>query len=123
MPSGLRVTLSATAVEAGSPIEFTLSAANEASEEIVVDFPDGQRYDFEVLQDGTVVWRWAADMFFPQVLGRERVPPGESVEWTERLAGGLPAGDYRIRGTLTTSPPIRLDIPLTVEPAPGDAPR
>lgn len=119
----LRVTVSAGPARAGAPIEFTLGAANTGASEAVIDFPDGQRYDFEVLDDATTVWRWAADMFFPQVLGRERVPPGESIEWSARLEEGLPAGEYVVRGTLTTSPPVEVELPFRVPEATGDPTR
>lgn len=118
--TGLRVTLSAAPVRPGAPLDLTLEVTNERTGEAVLDFPDGQRFDFEVLDDRETVWRWASDMFFPQVLGRERIPPGESIDWSARLEAGLPTGDYRIRGTLTTSPPVAVELPFAVPESTGD---
>jgi len=118
----LRVALTAGPARARAPIDFTLEVANAGGSEALLDFPDGQRFDFEVLDGGAAVWRWAADMFFPQVLGRERIPPGESIEWSARLEAGLPAGEYLIRGTLTTRPPVEVEVTLTVPESTGDPP-
>lgn len=121
--AGLHVTVSAGPARANAPLAFTLEVANPGDAEAVLDFSDGQRFDFEVIEDGTTVWRWAADMFFPQVLGRERVPAGESIEWSARREAGLAAGTYRVRGTLTTSPPVEVETFLTISEAAGDPPR
>lgn len=120
---GLRVTLSAGPARAGAPIDVSLEVANPGEGEAVLDFPDGQRFDFEVLRGDETVWRWAADMFFPQMLGRERIPPGESIEWSARLEAGLPSGDYRVRGILTTRPRVAVEATLPVSPATGDPTR
>lgn len=120
---GLRVSVSATSAPAGAPIDLTLEVANETDAEIVLDFADGQRFDFEAIADGAPVWRWAADMFFPQMLGQERLPPGESIEWSARLEAGLPTGSYTLRGILTTTPPVEVEVPLTIPDATGDPSR
>ena len=102
---------------AGTPVVLELTGTNEGQAALVLDFPDGQRFDFEVLSDdGAVVWHWAEDRFFAQVLGRETVEPGASLHWTGRIDAGLPAGVYRVRATLTTVEPHTIEAALTVLP-------
>ena len=104
-----------SASTAGEPIDFILTVLNEGAEELVIDFPDGQRFDFEVIGGGDRLWHWAADMFFTQMLGRERIGPGERRQWTATLESGLPAGTYTVRGTLTTNTRHALDLAFDVE--------
>ena len=113
---GLWLTLShgPEGAAAGETIEFTIALANPNAEEAIVDFPDGQRFDFEVLRGDVSEWRWASDLFFAQMLGRERVAPGGSIEWSGRREGGLPAGSYLVRGTLTTSERPVAELAFTV---------
>lgn len=112
--SGLELTMSVGPATRGAPVRLELVATNRAEAEIVLDFPDGQRFDFEILDDRTAVWRWSEGMFFPQVLGRERIGPGESLEWTAVFEEGLAAGSYRARGTVSTTPPFHLEVAFEV---------
>ena len=101
----------------GTPVTLELRVANDGGEPLVLDFPDGQRYDFEVFAaDGASVWRWSDGMFFIQVLGRETLAPGMSLRWTEGIDAGLPAGTYRVVATLTTVEPRAVEDTLTVVP-------
>jgi hypothetical protein len=114
---GLRVAVSLVAAPVpGEPVEIRLDVTNESDREVVLDFSNGQRYDFEILADGRSIWRWAADMFFIQVLGRERIAPGEALTWTERYEAGLPAGDYVAAATLTTTPRVVVELSFEVGP-------
>lgn len=111
----LRLEVATAAPRANTAIAFALTLVNESAEPLVVDFPNGQRFDFEVLQQGQPVWQWAQDMFFPQMLGREQVEPGASLPWSVRLDDGLPAGDYTLRGTLTSNERRVVELDFTVE--------
>lgn len=103
--------------EAATPVVLELTGTNDGQTTLVLDFPDGQRYDFEVIsEDGAVVWHWAEGRFFAQVLGRERLEPGASLRWTGRIEAGLPAGVYRVIATLTTVEPHAIEATLTVLP-------
>lgn len=103
--------------EATAPVVLELTGTNDGQATLVLDFPDGQRYDFEVIsEDGGVVWHWAEGRFFAQVLGRETLEPGASLRWTGRIEAGLPAGVYRIIATLTTVEPHAIEATLTVLP-------
>ena len=102
---------------AATPIVLELAGTNDGQAALVLDFPDGQRYDFEVIsEDGAVVWHWAEGRFFAQVLGRETLEPGASLRWTGRIEAGLPAGVYRVIATLTTVEPHAIEATLTVLP-------
>lgn len=111
----LRLEVGTTRPVAGEPIAFVLTVANGGTDELVIDFPDGQRFDFEVIGEGTTLWHWGADMFFTQMLGRERIAAGASELWTATLEAGLPAGTYTVRGTLTTNTRHALDLAFEVE--------
>lgn len=103
--------------EAATPVVLEMTGTNDGQATLVLDFPDGQRYDFEVIsEDGAVVWQWAEGRFFAQVLGRETLEPGASLRWTGRIEAGLPAGVYRVIATLTTVEPHAIEATLTVLP-------
>lgn len=113
----LRLTLSVAEgpAEAGVPIELVLEARNEGDGTLTLQFPDGQRFDFEIHDaDGTLVWRWAEEMMFPQVLGSETIRAGEARSWSARLEAGLEAGRYRVVGTLTTMEPRTVELDLII---------
>lgn len=110
----LRLAADPDALVAGGAIDFSLTVTNNSDDELVLDFPDGQRFDFEVSEGGTPLWRWATDMFFPQMLGRERVPAGDSLVWSVTLGTGVPAGHYTARGTMTTNSPVTVELEFDV---------
>ena len=115
----LRLSLSTgeAAPTAATPVVLELTGTNDGQASLVLDFPDGQRFDFEVISEGgTVVWHWAEGRFFAQVLGRETLEPGASLRWTGRIEAGLPAGVYRVIATLTTVEPHAIEATLTVLP-------
>ncbi|MDE2720830.1 BsuPI-related putative proteinase inhibitor [Candidatus Palauibacter polyketidifaciens] len=115
----LRLSLSTgeASPEAATPVVLELTGTNDGPATLILDFPDGQRYDFEVIsEDGAVVWHWAEGRFFAQVLGRETLEPGASLRWTGRIEAGLPAGVYRVIATLTTVEPHAIEATLTVLP-------
>ncbi len=102
---------------AGAPVVLELTGTNDGQATLILDFPDAQRYDFEVIsEDGAVVWRWAEGRFFAQVLGRETLEPGASLRWSASIEAGLPAGVYRVLATLTTVEPRAVEATLTVLP-------
>ena len=96
-------------------IALTLTVHNDGESPVDIDFPSGQRYDFEVFAaDGASVWHWADDMFFTMMLGRETLAAGDSLRWTERIEDGLPSGAYRVVGTLTAMEPRTIEASLQV---------
>lgn len=96
----LVATLTATI---GSDVTFTFTVKNTTATSTTMQFNDGQQYDIRVWNDKDVlVWRWAADKAFPQVVGTRTLAPGESVSWVEHWARPA-AGSYRALAYLTSS--------------------
>jgi hypothetical protein len=89
---------------AGEPIELILKLTNRSKQAIALEFSSSQRYDFEIADSsGTKVWQWSADRMFAQMLGTERLAPGESREYRERVSGSLAPGTYRVTGRITAT--------------------
>ncbi len=102
-PLTIHVGTDKEAYQSGESVAMTLIVA--ASEPSTLYFRTSQRFDFAVADaDGQVLWHWAADRTFLQVLGQETVePPGELVYravWRQTGAGGLrvPPGVYTVTG-------------------------
>ena len=95
----------------GEPIRFDLEVLNRTSRTVSLEFPDGQIYDVYVFpaNSSQVLWRWAADKSFPQVVTEVSFPPNSSkayiLGWNAVLADGtqLPVGEYRARGLFVSS--------------------
>jgi hypothetical protein len=92
----------------GEPIRFDLEIRNRSNLNATLHFPDGQLYDFYVL-DATgsrIRWRWSDGMSFGQSPTQLTFAPSStkaySVTWNGVLADGtqLPAGSYRARGAI-----------------------
>jgi hypothetical protein len=108
-PTGLQLTV--TAQGAGPHMErFTLQACNPSSSSVSVTFPTGQRYDFEVRQNNTLVWRWSDGMAFTMIYGQESWAPKQcktyTATWNGTNSSRAPAasGSYTVTGVLTSSP-------------------
>jgi hypothetical protein len=95
----------------GEPIRFDLEVLNRTNRTVNLQFPDGQIFDLYVFpaNGSQVLWRWAADQAFPQVVTELSFPPDSSkawqVSWNAALADGtqLPVGSYRARGVIVSS--------------------
>lgn len=107
---GLRVELelSHETASPSNPVTLRLSVCNDQPTETTLQFNTSQRYDFEVLrQDGSVAWRWSADMQFLQATGSETFQPGCRTIGQEAWNGDPhPPGTYQARGRLTSNPPF-----------------
>ena len=82
---------------------FTLHISNPTNGPVRIEFPSGQRYDFDVgTLNGESVWHWSADRSFIASVGVVELQPGESVRYRE---GWYPAkaGEYYVRGRVTSS--------------------
>lgn len=100
---------------AGETFELALTVFNDGELDAVIDFPNGQRYDFEIFAtDGTRVWQWAEGMMFTMMIGRETIRGGETLRWTERIPTGLEAGTYRVVGTLAAMERQAVEMTLQV---------
>lgn len=103
--------LTVTAQGAGAHMEkFTLKACNGSDSAVAVTFPTGQRYDFEVRRNNSLVWRWSDGMAFTQMYGQESWAAKQcktySATWngTSSSGGIAPTGSYTVTGILTSSP-------------------
>lgn len=79
------------AVTTADGVEFRLTVTNDETEPIELTFRDSGLADFAVLEEGTEVWRWSDGRMFAQVIGHERLEPGESAtfdaEWPDPSPG------------------------------------
>lgn len=95
----------------GRGAELTLKACNETDAAVSRSFSSGQRYDFDVRQDGATVWHWSHDRVFTQETGSETWGPGTCKSWTATWDGTddngtpRPPGEYEAVGVLSSSPP------------------
>src|ERR1044071_3187036 len=102
---------SSTSFVMGESLRFDMEIQNRSNLSATLRFPDGQIYDFYVL-DATgsrVRWRWSDGMTFTQTPTELTFAPystkAYSVTWNAVLADGsqLPAGNYRARGVITSN--------------------
>lgn len=118
----------------GQPVPVMLVKTNIRAVPVTLHYVTGQRFDFEVLREGRVVWRWSAGRAFPQMTGRVTLQPGESqnfnIVWDQRDNNGnlVPPGDYTIRGFNVAEGlqfhfvPIGLRITAVITPPPTPTP-
>jgi hypothetical protein len=97
----LTVEVSLHPARAGQPVEFVLTL--RAERPLTLEYPNGQRYDFEVRDSsGEVVWRWSDDRVFNMALGREQLREGGELVYRESWTPDSP-GDYEVTGIITAS--------------------
>ncbi len=88
-----------------------LNLRNSTMDPVKLEFPSGQRYDFEIRSEkGEVIYRWSDGKAFPLVMGYESFGPGErNYVIAVRLAGRdgkpLPPGKYVAEAWLATTAP------------------
>ncbi len=94
--------ISATVLSA-EQIAARLTLTNRSGANVVLDFPSGQRYDFQVKNArGEVIYTWSATRLFPAVTGQETVK--DELVWTETFsAGTLRPGSYTLEGRIANS--------------------
>jgi len=97
---------------------LTLAAASAGPDGETLTFPNGQLFDFAVLQDGREVWRWSRGRAFHQAVVQRPLAYGEllvfNVVWDGRTAAGDPVqGEVELQGWLTAAPP-RPAPPMTL---------
>ena len=116
----LQVTLETDkpAYRAGEPVELILRLTNRSAGAKTLEFSSSQRYDFKIEDSGggASVWTWSADRMFAQMMGTERLGPGESREYRERFSGQLAPETYQATGTISTlGPTPRATASFTVQ--------
>jgi Intracellular proteinase inhibitor len=93
----------------GQPVQLRLELFNDRAEPVRLTFNSSRKFDFEVLWEDQLLWRWSADRLFAQMLTEETLAPGErrtfEATWDGQIMGGEVAkpGEYLARGILTVS--------------------
>jgi hypothetical protein len=102
-PGDSAVTLaSSVEVEVGpNDVRLVFHITNPSDRPVVLEFSSGQRYDFAVRNAAGEVWRWSAAQSFMQALGRETIPPGGSLRYSEAWAPGQRTGVFTVTAQLT----------------------
>ncbi len=105
----------------GPLVRAQIRLVNESPEELRLDFPTSQRFDF-LLEDerGAVVFQWSDGKVFLPVLGREIVRAGTSLIYEvtfslpDSTRGILPAGRYALKGILVAETPFSGTLPVRI---------
>ena len=93
--------------EAGT--RFRMTVRNRSNHAVRLPFRSGQRFDFEVLQEGKLIWNWARDRAFTQALTSMTLAADEETvfqgRWDYRDNQGrrVEPGRYLVRGIVTTA--------------------
>ncbi|MFP8952212.1 BsuPI-related putative proteinase inhibitor [Natrialbaceae archaeon A-arb3/5] len=90
LEGSLEATVSADGTE-GQTVSFDFHVMNEGTSPVELQFPDAQRAEFVVQDEGREVWRSTDGLAFAQVIGSERLAAGETAtydgEWTDPQSG------------------------------------
>ncbi|WP_078430302.1 BsuPI-related putative proteinase inhibitor [Alkalihalobacterium alkalinitrilicum] len=87
-------------------LAFTISLTNKGTEEVSLQFPTGQLFDFMVATEKSeVVYKYSEGMMFTQAIVEKQLGPNETItftdEWDLTFDGErVPAGSYRVIGEL-----------------------
>jgi hypothetical protein len=85
-------------------LRFALDLTNASKKNVELDFPDGQTYDFAVLDSaGREVYRWGEGRMFTQSVQNKMLDGGDTMHIAERSATSLPQGSYVAVATLRSS--------------------
>ncbi len=100
----------------GRDVRFALHVVNTGSQNVEFDFPDGQAYDFVVLDSlGRQVWQWARSRMFTQTTQIKYVGGGQEFEVAESWKHPPAPGRYTAVATLTsTNYPVSERVAFTV---------
>lgn len=101
-------------------IHFALQVVNRTRKGVELTFPNGQTYDFIVLDSvGREMWRWGADRMFTQALRNTPLGGGETLDIEETWRDAtLPPGRYTARAVLASENfPITEQAEFTIDGA------
>lgn len=89
----------------GEPVVVTVWIKNIGDEDITIVFPSAQLADFNVYNEGEIIYKWSSGKVFASVLTPVTIPCGVTVklledEWEQIDSEGnqVPVGNYDIRG-------------------------
>ena len=97
-------------------VRFALHVVNTGAKNIEIDFPNGQNYDFVVIDStGRQVWEWAHQHIFTQNTQIKYVGGGDELEVAESWKHPPAPGKYIAIATLTsTNVPVTERVAFTV---------
>ncbi len=99
----------------GDSVLMTLHLTNALETPVVLEFPSAQRSDFAVRRpDGEVVWTWSMDKLFAQVVGRETLPVGSTVQYSGAWTAVQPGRYEAVARLVSTNRPVEIAVPFEV---------
>jgi hypothetical protein len=89
----------------GRDAQFALTIKNAGNKHAELDFANGQRYDFVVIDSvGRAVWQWSSGRMFTQSVQNKQLGSGESMRVSETWKKPAVApGKYTVVATLKSS--------------------
>jgi hypothetical protein len=85
-------------------LRFALDLTNDSKKHVELAFPNGQQYDFAVLDSvGREVYRWGTGRMFTQSVQNKLIDGGKTMHIDERVVTTLPHGRYIAVATLRSS--------------------
>lgn len=85
-------------------LHFALKLTNDSKKHVELAFPNGQEYDFAVLDSvGREVYRWGAGRMFTQSMQNKLIEGEDSLHIDERAEMTLPHGKYVAVATLRST--------------------
>lgn len=85
-------------------LRITLDLTNESKKDVELSFPNGQQYDFAVIDSaGREVYRWGTGRMFTQSVQNKLIDGGTTMHIVERIETTLPQGRYVAVATLRSS--------------------
>lgn len=111
----LELSLSRSVIHSGEDVEMNLTVTNTRDATLTLEFSSGQIFDFFAKQidvisgDSTLVWNWAHDKAFTQVIWKMTLEPGQTksfdVVWNGKSnAGSLVTGGFIMGARLVSIP-------------------
>lgn len=93
---------------------FNLAVANTGRKSVELAFPNGQQYDFSVVDStGREVYRWGKGRMFTQSVQNKNLDGGETMQIRESASASLPRGAYVAVATLQSSNfPVQQRVPF-----------
>jgi hypothetical protein len=102
----------------GDSIRVVVNLVNRTAEQRTLTFSSAQRVDLLVLEeDGEPQSRWSEGQLFAQVVGEERLSPGETREFEAFVSAPPTPGSYFLQGSVSASgAPLPAVLPFRVVP-------
>ncbi len=121
-PVSYTAAVSGEIIDAGKPVEFTLTVKNTGDAPATFSFSTAQRFDVVIWNDDCAeMWRWSRGRMFAQVLGSLSLPAGGTttfkIPWNQRDQAGHPVriGAYEARMVFVGTWAKRT-VPLVLSP-------